>query len=154
VLGRAVKSDRVVRNVATFVDAPAKARPHLAPLSAEDAQTSLAATWADRAGPLYGLRHATATLLIEAGEELGVVSKILGHSNLGTTADIYAHLTPRDVRAGRGPARHHPPEACRCRISGTESGTAGITRPLGSIPRGHLVLRRVVGAERFERSTS
>ena len=42
----------------------------------------------------HDLRHATATLLIEAGEELGVVSKILGHSNLGTTADIYAHLTP------------------------------------------------------------
>src|SRR4051794_36621987 len=26
--------------------------------------------------------------------ELGVVSKILGHSNIATTADVYAHLTP------------------------------------------------------------
>ena len=42
----------------------------------------------------HHLRHATATLLLEAGEELAVVSKILGHSNVGTTANIYGHLTP------------------------------------------------------------
>jgi len=213
-LGRAFKSGRVHRNVCTLVDAPAKARPQLAPLSAEDARAFLAATSDDRFGPLYALaiatglrqgellalrwadvdldaatlavnhtltrgsrvlaepkterarrtlrlgseavlalreqrrrqleerlaagrrwhdggfifttpagdpldgsnvlhdfqaairraalphqrfhdlRHATATLLIEAGEELGVVSKILGHSNIGTTADVYAHPTP------------------------------------------------------------
>jgi len=40
------------------------------------------------------MRHACATLLLEGGEELGVVSKILGHATLGTTADVYAHLTP------------------------------------------------------------
>jgi integrase len=40
------------------------------------------------------LRHAFATLLLEQGEELGVVSKMLGHADLGTTADVYAHLTP------------------------------------------------------------
>ena len=42
----------------------------------------------------HDLRHACATLLLEQGEELGVVSKILGHSNVATTADVYAHLTP------------------------------------------------------------
>ena len=41
----------------------------------------------------HDLRHAYATLLIEQGEELGVFSKILGHSDIGTTADVYAHLT-------------------------------------------------------------
>jgi len=41
----------------------------------------------------HDLRHACATLLIEHGEELAVVSQILGHSNLSTTADVYAHLT-------------------------------------------------------------
>ena len=42
----------------------------------------------------HDLRHAFATLALEAGEDLGVVSRILGHSTLATTADIYAHLTP------------------------------------------------------------
>jgi integrase len=41
----------------------------------------------------HDLRHACATLLIEQGEDLAVVSRMLGHSNLSTTADVYAHLT-------------------------------------------------------------
>jgi integrase len=39
------------------------------------------------------MRHACATLLVEQGEDLAVVSRILGHANLSTTADVYAHLT-------------------------------------------------------------
>jgi site-specific recombinase XerC len=31
--------------------------------------------------------------MLEAGEELAAVSRSLGHSNLSTTADVYAHLT-------------------------------------------------------------
>ena len=42
----------------------------------------------------HDLRHAFATLLIESGEDLGVVSRILGHAQFATTADVYAHLTP------------------------------------------------------------
>ncbi|MGH2382980.1 MAG: tyrosine-type recombinase/integrase [Candidatus Limnocylindria bacterium] len=42
----------------------------------------------------HDLRHAFATLMIEAGEDLGVVSRILGHADFSTTADVYAHLTP------------------------------------------------------------
>jgi integrase len=42
----------------------------------------------------HDLRHAFATLMIEAGEDLGAVSRILGHADFATTADIYAHLTP------------------------------------------------------------
>jgi integrase len=45
------------------------------------------------AQPFHALRHAYATLLLEQGEELGVVSRILGHSNLSTTADTYSHFT-------------------------------------------------------------
>jgi integrase len=41
----------------------------------------------------HDLRHAYATLMIEAGEELAVVSRTLGHADLSTTADVYAHLT-------------------------------------------------------------
>ena len=42
----------------------------------------------------HDLRHAYATLMIEDGEELAVVSRSLGHADLSTTADVYAHLTP------------------------------------------------------------
>lgn len=42
----------------------------------------------------HDLRHAYATLMIEDGEELAVVSRTLGHADLSTTADVYAHLTP------------------------------------------------------------
>lgn len=42
----------------------------------------------------HDLRHAFATVMIESGEDLGVLSRILGHADLSTTADVYAHLTP------------------------------------------------------------
>jgi integrase len=42
----------------------------------------------------HDFRHAYATLMLEAGEELAIVSRTLGHADLSTTADVYAHLTP------------------------------------------------------------
>lgn len=41
----------------------------------------------------HDLRHAHATLLIEGGVELAVVSRALGHANLSTTADVYGAWT-------------------------------------------------------------
>lgn len=41
------------------------------------------------------LRHAYATLTLEDGEELAIVSGSLGHADLSATADVYAHLTTR-----------------------------------------------------------
>jgi site-specific recombinase XerC len=35
-----------------------------------------------------------ATLMLEASEELAIMSRSLGHADLSTTADIHAHLTP------------------------------------------------------------
>jgi site-specific recombinase XerD len=32
--------------------------------------------------------------VLEDGEDLAVISRPLGHSNISTTADVYAHLTP------------------------------------------------------------
>jgi integrase len=48
--------------------------------------------------PFHQLRHACATMLLESGEELANVSKLLGHADLGTTADLYGHLTPTIAR--------------------------------------------------------
>lgn len=42
---------------------------------------------------LHDLRHAFATWLIEAGTDLAIVSKLLGHRDIATTANVYGHLT-------------------------------------------------------------
>lgn len=42
----------------------------------------------------HDLRHAWATLMLEDGEDLAIVSRALGHTTLATTADVYAHVTP------------------------------------------------------------
>ncbi len=41
----------------------------------------------------HDLRHAFATLQLEAGAELFEVSRALGHTDIGTTANVYAHFT-------------------------------------------------------------
>jgi integrase len=38
---------------------------------------------------------ATVGVVLEDGEELAVVSRALGHADLSTTADVYAHLTSK-----------------------------------------------------------
>ena len=48
--------------------------------------------------PFHHLRHAVATLMLEDGEELIVVSRALGHSTISTTADVYAHVTPATLQ--------------------------------------------------------
>ena len=47
-----------------------------------------------RDGRSTNLRHGFATLMLESGEELANISKVLEHSTLATTADFYGHLTP------------------------------------------------------------
>lgn len=43
---------------------------------------------------LHGLRHTHATLLIAVGVPPKGVQERLGHSNIGTTLNIYSHVTP------------------------------------------------------------
>ena len=47
----------------------------------------------------HGLRHGAATMLLGAGVPLFDVSRVLGHSQIGVTADIYGHLV-EDMAAG------------------------------------------------------
>jgi integrase len=41
----------------------------------------------------HDMRHAFATLLLDAGEEVAVISKMLGHADYSTTVDVYSHLS-------------------------------------------------------------
>lgn len=41
---------------------------------------------------LHDLRHTAASLMIRNGVNLKIVSEILGHSSISTTADIYSHV--------------------------------------------------------------
>jgi integrase len=47
-------------------------------------------------GP-HALRHFFATRMIRAGVPLKIVSKILGHSSIAITEQIYCHLVPLDL---------------------------------------------------------
>jgi integrase len=43
---------------------------------------------------LYDLRHTAATLALQAGVPLKMVSHMLGHAGIATTADVYSHVSP------------------------------------------------------------
>ena len=43
---------------------------------------------------VHSLRHFHATLLLQSGQNIVVVSKRLGHAQVSMTTDIYAHALP------------------------------------------------------------
>ncbi|CAG7845788.1 Transposase from transposon Tn916 [Pseudoclavibacter triregionum] len=43
---------------------------------------------------LHTLRHSAATVMIENGVPLKIVSEILGHSSVAITGDVYGHVSP------------------------------------------------------------
>lgn len=47
----------------------------------------------------YDLRHTFATLLLQDGVNLKVVSRYLGHENVATTLKFYAHVMPGDLES-------------------------------------------------------
>ncbi len=48
---------------------------------------------------LHDLRHSYASLALQHGVDLLVVSRQLGHASIAVTADIYSHLLPNATRA-------------------------------------------------------
>ena len=58
----------------------------------------------ERAGiPSVGwkdFRHTHATLLSDAGESIKLAQAQLGHSDLGTTLQVYTHVVPESQRGG------------------------------------------------------
>lgn len=76
-----------------FVFATRQGRPMVARNVLRDFHARLAEAGLPRQ-QFHDLRHCYATMMLEDGEDLAVVSRSLGHSQLETTADVYAHLTP------------------------------------------------------------
>jgi integrase len=57
----------------------------------------------------HGLRHTCATLLLQAGTPIHVVSERLGHSKVSMTMEVYAHVLPdmqKDAAATMGALLH------------------------------------------------
>jgi integrase len=61
------------------------------------------ATMAERAGlghwHLHEARHTAASLMLAMGTKLEIVSRVLGHSSVTVTADVYAHLLGGEKRS-------------------------------------------------------
>ena len=47
---------------------------------------------------LHTLHHSVASVMLTRGVPLKVVSKILGHSSIAITGDIYGHVSPHVAR--------------------------------------------------------
>ncbi len=69
----------------------------------------------------HGIRHTCATLLLLAGEAVHVVSQRLGHRDVQTTLNTYAHVLPDAQHMRGGPARG----AVIC-----ESALTAVSKPL------------------------
>jgi len=42
----------------------------------------------------HGMRHTCATLMLQAGQPVQVVSERLGHAKVSMTLEVYAHVLP------------------------------------------------------------
>lgn len=65
----------------------------------------------------HGLKHCAGWLWLAAGVDISIVSKLLGHSSISVTSDIYAHL----FKCGRSAGC----ERCRCLVCSHSALTTG-----------------------------
>jgi len=65
-----------------------------------DFQAAVADAGISRRLRLHDLRHAAASALLSEGVDMAVISKLLRHTRLATTSDVYSHL----LEEGRGAA--------------------------------------------------
>ena len=104
----------------------------------------------------HDMRHAFATLLLDAGEEVAVISKMLGHADYSTTVDVYSHLSTERSRVAAARidgllkrARRQPRRPAR-RNCGQNCGQA----PVRDQRPGPIHARNMVGAAGFEPTTT
>ena len=101
----------------------------------------------------HDLRHACAALRLEAGEELLIVSRILGHSTLTTGRCVRprhsSHAGSLSQAHGTPSSDARPPSLTLVRRAYGPRRTV-----LGSSPGSFLVLRVLAGEEGFEPSIS
>ena len=72
-------------------------RPH--PSAVTHAFAGLLRSAGIQRGSFHSLRHTQATLLLQQGHNIALVSRRLGHASIGITADIYGHVDPAVDRA-------------------------------------------------------
>jgi integrase len=66
----------------------------LNPMKLTRAYQSLAKQAGLKDGRLHNLRHFQASVMLQNGQSMVLISKRLGHASVSTTADIYAHIAP------------------------------------------------------------
>lgn len=86
-----------------------------------------------RPARLHDLRHGRASLMIQAGIDISVISKMLGHSSVQLTSDVYAHLLEGVGQAAAQKADDLVPRRSRDQ-SVTSRPSGGESDPLS--PRG------------------
>jgi integrase len=70
----------------------------------------------------HGQRHESASLLLANGADLGLVSKMLGHSSISITSDLYTHLIGRADREASAKAAASIPRNQSTLVSQVDGG--------------------------------